>query len=55
MQSLVHPRVVRLYDVFEIDLNSFATVMEFCTGSDLEQYLKVSGEARNMIADKDTE
>lgn len=25
-----HPRIVHLYDVFEIDVNSFATVMELC-------------------------
>jgi len=39
-KSLVHPRVVRLYDVFEIDENSFCTVLEYCKGGDLDTYLK---------------
>jgi hypothetical protein len=30
---MVHPRVVRLFDVFEIDSNSFATVLEYCRGA----------------------
>jgi tousled-like kinase len=38
--SLVHPRIVALYDVFEIDENTFCTVMEFCKGGDLDSYLK---------------
>ncbi|GBG33279.1 Serine/threonine-protein kinase TOUSLED [Hondaea fermentalgiana] len=38
--SLRHPRIVRFYDVFEIDQNSFATVLEFCEGTDLEFHLK---------------
>jgi len=39
-KMLDHPRVVKLYDVFEIDENSFGTVMELCTGGDLDTYLK---------------
>ncbi|XP_054724000.1 serine/threonine-protein kinase tousled-like 2 [Uloborus diversus] len=39
-KSLDHPRVVRLYDVFEIDANSFCTVLEYCDGHDLDFYLK---------------
>jgi tousled-like kinase len=35
-----HPRIVSLYDVFEIDTNSFATVLEICNGTDLEALLK---------------
>ena len=35
-----HPRIVSLYDVFEIDQNSFATVLEWCKGTDLETILK---------------
>ena len=35
-----HPRIVSLYDVFEIDTNSFATVLEICKGTDLEALLK---------------
>jgi tousled-like kinase len=37
---LDHPRVVKLYDVFEIDANSFCTVLEYCDGHDLDFYLK---------------
>ena len=32
-----HPRVVDFYDVFEIDVNSFATVLEYCRGIDLDE------------------
>jgi tousled-like kinase len=39
-KDLCHPRVVQLYDVFEIDVNSFATVLEFCRGTDLDEHLK---------------
>ena len=35
-----HPRVVQLFDVFEIDENSFATVLEYCRGIDLDERLK---------------
>eukprot|EP00978_Attheya_sp_CCMP212_P016525 scaffold43359_cov58-Attheya_sp.AAC.6 len=35
-----HPRIVSLYDVFEIDSNSFATVLECCSGNDLDSLLK---------------
>ena len=37
---MVHPRIVQLYDVFEIDTNCFATVLEHCTGTDLDLHLK---------------
>lgn len=39
-KSLDHPRIVKLYDVFEIDTNSFCTVLEYCDGHDLDFYLK---------------
>jgi len=39
-KSVRHHRVVRLYDVFEIDMVSFATVLECCKGPDLDYYLK---------------
>jgi tousled-like kinase len=39
-----HPRIVSLYDVFEIDANSFATVLECCKGSDLDTLLKSKKE-----------
>lgn len=35
-----HPRIVTLHDVFEIDDNSFATVLECCEGTDLDTLLK---------------
>ncbi|KAL9189479.1 hypothetical protein ACHAXT_009154 [Thalassiosira profunda] len=38
-----HPRVVSLYDVFEIDTDSFATVLECCKGTDLDTMLKDRG------------
>jgi len=34
-----HPRIVSLYDVFEIDYSSFATVLECCNGTDLDALL----------------
>jgi len=39
-KEMSHPRIVLLYDVFEIDDNSFATVLEYCTGIDLDEKLK---------------
>ena len=54
LQVLIHPRVVRLFDVFEIDANSFATVLEICRGTDLDRYLKQNTtlserEARSIV------
>ena len=40
-RSVRHPRIVSLFDVFEIDNNSFATVLELCEGTDLDTVLKV--------------
>lgn len=39
-RSVRHPRIVSLFDVFEIDTNSFATVLECCDGTDLDTLLK---------------
>ena len=39
-RNVRHPRIVSLYDVFEIDSNSFATVLECCAGTDLDTTLK---------------
>ncbi|KAJ3284088.1 hypothetical protein HK104_010107 [Borealophlyctis nickersoniae] len=39
-KELVHPRVVRLFDVFEYDYHSFCTILEYCEGRDLESYLQ---------------
>ncbi|CDW58183.1 serine:threonine protein kinase tousled [Trichuris trichiura] len=53
-KSLNHPRVVKLFDVFTIDVNSFCTVLEYCDGNDLDFYLKQNKvipekEARSII------
>uniref|UniRef100_A0A915N6Q4 Protein kinase domain-containing protein n=1 Tax=Meloidogyne javanica TaxID=6303 RepID=A0A915N6Q4_MELJA len=39
-KSLDHPRIVRLFDLFTIDNDSFCTVLEYCDGNDLDFYLK---------------
>ena len=39
-KTLDHPRIVKLFDVFEIDTNSFCTVLEYCEGNDLDFFLK---------------
>ncbi|CAL9750440.1 unnamed protein product [Musa acuminata subsp. burmannicoides] len=39
-KTLVHPHIVRLWDVFEIDHDSFCTVLEYCSGKDLDAVLK---------------
>lgn len=53
-KALRHPRVVQLIDIFEIDENTFCTVLEFCDGSDLDSYLRAhqtlpEREARSII------
>lgn len=53
-KSVVHPKIVRLFDVFEIDDNSFCTVLEYCNGPDLDLYLKTQQnlterEAKSII------
>lgn len=53
-RSVHHPRIVRLYDRFEVDINTFCTVMEYCEGNDLDFYLKQhksmsEKEARTII------
>jgi len=39
-KALEHARIVKLWDVFEIDANSFCTVLEYCDGHDLDFHLK---------------
>ncbi|KAK9862138.1 hypothetical protein WJX84_000682 [Apatococcus fuscideae] len=39
-KCLRHTNIVALLDIFEIDANTFATVLELCTGGDLDTYLK---------------
>lgn len=40
-KELVHPRIVRLLDLFEIDAMSFATVLEVAPGGDLASHLQL--------------
>lgn len=54
-KSLKHPRVVKLVDIFEIDDNTFCTVLEYCEGCDLDSYLRLhktlsEKEARSIIS-----
>lgn len=54
-KSLKHPRVVQLVDIFEIDENTFCTVLEYCDGSDLDSHLRANQllperEARSVIS-----
>lgn len=39
-KQLHHPRIVGLLDIFEVDNNTFATVLEYCSGGDLDGYVK---------------
>ncbi|KAK0421275.1 hypothetical protein QR680_015151 [Steinernema hermaphroditum] len=39
-KMISHDRIVKLYDVFYIDSDSYCTVLEYCEGDDLETYLK---------------
>lgn len=53
-KALEHRNVVSLYDVFEIDTNTFCTVLDFCGGGDLDAHLKENKilcerEARSII------
>ena len=45
--GMSHPRVVRLIGTFEIDNHSFATVLEYCRGTDLDELLK-----KNKVLDE---
>jgi tousled-like kinase len=52
---MAHNNIVRLFDVFEIDSDSFCTVLELCEGHDLDIHLKMHAslperEARVVIA-----
>ncbi|KAG4962105.1 hypothetical protein GYH30_039017 [Glycine max] len=41
-KTLVHRHIVRLWDIFEIDQNTFCTVLEHCSGKDLDAVLKAT-------------
>ncbi|XP_039028603.1 serine/threonine-protein kinase TOUSLED-like isoform X2 [Hibiscus syriacus] len=41
-KTLVHHHIVRLWDIFEIDQNAFCTVLEYCSGKDLDAVLKAT-------------
>ncbi|XWS73785.1 hypothetical protein CRYUN_Cryun02cG0159200 [Craigia yunnanensis] len=41
-KTLVHHHIVRLWDIFEIDQNTFCTVLEYCSGKDLDALLKAT-------------
>jgi len=40
-KQLLHERVVRLFDVFEVSNDCFCTVLEFCEDGDLDEVLKM--------------
>eukprot|EP00898_Chlorokybus_atmophyticus_P002224 jgi/Chlat1/3001/Chrsp2S04716 len=48
-RNLEHPSIVRLHDIFEIDTNTFATVLEYCEGNDLDAHLK----ANHMLSERE--
>ncbi|GFZ19776.1 protein kinase superfamily protein [Actinidia rufa] len=41
-KTLVHHHIVRLWDIFEIDQNTFCTMLEYCSGKDLDAVLKAT-------------
>ncbi|XP_013606450.1 PREDICTED: serine/threonine-protein kinase TOUSLED-like isoform X1 [Brassica oleracea var. oleracea] len=41
-KDLVHHHIVRLWDIFRIDLDTFCTVLEYCSGKDLDAVLKAT-------------
>ncbi|KAL4420566.1 hypothetical protein ABPG75_010222 [Micractinium tetrahymenae] len=54
-KELKHPRIVSLVDIFEIDNNTFATVLELVEGGDLDAYCKLhetlpEKEAKTIVA-----
>lgn len=49
MKRVAHDSIVRLFDVFEIDNDSFCTVLELCEGDDLDAYLKVRNRPAMLV------
>ncbi|XP_056847180.1 serine/threonine-protein kinase TOUSLED-like isoform X3 [Raphanus sativus] len=41
-KDLVHHHIVRLWDTFRTDLDTFCTVLEYCSGKDLDAVLKAT-------------
>nr|XP_043629591.1 serine/threonine-protein kinase TOUSLED-like [Erigeron canadensis] len=41
-KTLIHHHIVRLWDIFEIDQNTFCTILEYCSGKDLDAVLKAT-------------
>jgi serine/threonine protein kinase len=42
-KALRHPHITALADIFEIDNNTFATILELCDGDDLDSHLREHG------------
>eukprot|EP00818_Percolomonas_sp_WS_P000536 CAMPEP_0117437018 /NCGR_PEP_ID=MMETSP0759-20121206/1305_1 /TAXON_ID=63605 /ORGANISM="Percolomonas cosmopolitus, Strain WS" /LENGTH=956 /DNA_ID=CAMNT_0005228633 /DNA_START=691 /DNA_END=3561 /DNA_ORIENTATION=- len=53
-KKISHPRVVQMFDTFIYDENTYVTVLEFCSGYDLDMYLKkhsmTEKKAHNIIS-----
>nr|XP_043633643.1 serine/threonine-protein kinase TOUSLED-like [Erigeron canadensis] len=41
-KTFIHHHIVRLWDFFEIDQNTFCTILEYCSGKDLNAVLKAT-------------
>ena len=41
-KTLVHNHIVRLWDIFEIDQNTFCTILEYCSGMTLNSLTTIS-------------
>lgn len=48
-KTLVHPHIVRLWDIFEIDHNTFCTVLEYCSGKWLIIIVIIIGNWKHFI------
>lgn len=53
-KKISHPRVVQMYDTFVFDENTYVTVLEYCSGYDLDMLLKkhsiTEKKAQNIIS-----
>ncbi|KAG2381899.1 hypothetical protein C9374_005691 [Naegleria lovaniensis] len=54
-QSINHDKLIKMYDTFVFDNNTFVTVLEYCEGADLDLYIKKhqrvpEREAKNIIS-----